>query len=344
MKKIDSERLGQLASMLEYNSQSQIMHEITQFNEAEIYNFSSSSNQSSALHPVVFNMERGMHLQALIDFLKDCPSIQPFDLILANELDVGCSRTGLRDGPREIAQALGMNYVFGLEFIELKDPAYGFHGNAIFSRWPIAWAKVLHLPEQYNWYFDRQQRIGGRCAVLAQLDIIGQPVGVCSIHLENRTTGIGRQIQMRSILDEVSHIFSGIPVVLGGDLNTNTFDGSDTESISQLVDNPDALLKQTAQIEQFEPLLTDCSREGYEWHSAAGHYQPTRRKPLPQGGCLDLPLDWILCKGIYVTDRRIISTLISDCGFAQPGSALAQLEKMELSDHNAVWASLDLQI
>ncbi|MGL6197983.1 MAG: hypothetical protein ACRC3H_03520 [Lachnospiraceae bacterium] len=344
MKKVESGRLKRLASMLEHQSQSQIMQEIAQFDEAEIYNFSDSSKQSCVLHPVVFNVERGMHLQALIDFLKNCPSIQPFDLILANELDVACHRSGLHDVPYEIAQALGMNYVFGLEFIELKDPAEGFHGNAIFSRWPIVWAKVLHLPEQYNWYFDRQQRIGGRCAVLAQLDIHGQPVGVASIHLENRTTGIGRQIQMKSILEEVSHVFNGIPVVLGGDLNTNTFDGRDTKYIRQLADNPDALPKQIRQIEQFEPLLADCSREGYEWRLDAKHYQPTRRKPLPQGGCLWLPLDWILSKGLFVKDRRIVSTLISDCGFAQPDSALAQLQKTELSDHNAVWASLGLQI
>ena len=62
-----------------------------------------------------------------------------------------------------------MQYVFGLEFVELKDAAHGFHGNAIFSRWPILWAEVLRLPEQYNWYYDRQKRIGGRNAVLQSL-------------------------------------------------------------------------------------------------------------------------------------------------------------------------------
>ena len=34
----------------------------------------------------------------------------------------------------------------GLEFVELKDAAHGFHGNAIFSRWPILWAEVLAPP------------------------------------------------------------------------------------------------------------------------------------------------------------------------------------------------------
>lgn len=62
--------------------------------------------------------------------------------------------------PQRSPRALGMQYVFGLEFVELKDAAHGFHGNAIFSRWPILWAEVLRLPEQYNWYYDRQKRIG----------------------------------------------------------------------------------------------------------------------------------------------------------------------------------------
>ena len=36
---------------------------------------------------------------------------------------------------------------------------------------------MLRLPEQYNWYYDRQKRIGGRNAVFAKLDVQGQEVG-----------------------------------------------------------------------------------------------------------------------------------------------------------------------
>ncbi|MFR7893245.1 MAG: hypothetical protein ACLU38_03350 [Dysosmobacter sp.] len=66
-----------------------------------------------------------------------------------------------------------MNYAWGLEFIELvnDENAKGFHGNAVFSRWPIRRAGVIRLPEQYNRYFDRQKRIGGRLAVFAELDV-----------------------------------------------------------------------------------------------------------------------------------------------------------------------------
>ena len=33
---------------------------------------------------------------------------------------------------------------------------------------------MIRLPEQYNWYFDRQRRIGGRLAILAELDAADQ--------------------------------------------------------------------------------------------------------------------------------------------------------------------------
>ena len=126
------------------------------------------------------------------------------DVVLANELDDGCVRSGGRNTARELAERFGWNYAYGLEFIELvngEDPK-GFHGNAVFSRWPIRWAKVVHMPEQYNWYNDRQKRIGGRCAILAKLDVHGREVGVASIHLENRTDGEGRRVQMQAVLDE----------------------------------------------------------------------------------------------------------------------------------------------
>ena len=40
-------------------------------------------------------------------------------MILANELDDGCARSGNKNTARELAQAFGLNYAWGLEFIEL---------------------------------------------------------------------------------------------------------------------------------------------------------------------------------------------------------------------------------
>ena len=343
MNKPDREFVLQQAARLEQESQDAVMHDIAQFAEAEIVKtYAGGVPRTPALHPLVFNMERGVCLAETVDFLTDCPDIQPYDLILANELDFGCARSGERDTTAEIAKTLGMEYVFGLEFIELADAALGCHGNAVFSRWPITWAEVFRLPEQYNWYNDRQKRIGGRNAIFVKLDVGGQEVGAVSIHLENRTDGAGRRVQMKAVLDEVERVFPGIPVVLGGDLNTNTFDGRDKAAIKHLGEHPEELAAAIREADVYEPLLQDCTAAGYDWAQASGDGICTRRKPLPTGGHLDMRLDWLLPRGFTVEDSRVISTLTADCGFAGPDSALARFAQPELSDHNVVRASLAL--
>ena len=263
-------------------------------------------------------------------------------MILANELDDGCVRSGQKDTTRELAERLGMNYVFGLEFIELVngENAKGFHGNAIFSRWPIKQAKIVRLPEQYNWYFDRQRRIGGRLAILAELDVNGRSVGVGTIHLENRTHGPGRQEQLEAILKAADEMFPGMPVALGGDLNTNTFDGRDKDAIQEIAGSPELQRRCLEDVAAWEGCLPAAAEDGYRAVPEAPIL--TRRKPLPGGGHLDLRLDWLLLRGLDPTDSRTISTCRETWPFAVPGSALEAFGGQELSDHNAVWAQCAL--
>ena len=324
MIKLEKEQTDRFADRLKQETQESVMRDIAQFSEADIVDtYAGEMPACAEIHPMVFNMERGVYIDESIEFLKDNPSLQPFDLILANELDFGCARSGEKNTAEEVAKALGLSYVFGLEFIELKDAALGFHGNAVFSRWPIKWAEVFRLPEQYNWYNDRQKRIGGRCAVLAKLDFHGKEIGVASIHLENRTDGEGRRVQMQAVLDEVQRVFAGLPVILGGDLNTNTFDGRDKEYIRHLADNPAELA-------------------GYTWRTASGDGRLTRRKPVGEDNFLAMRLDWIIPRGFTAKSSRVVSTVTADCDFAEEGGALARFAEPELSDHNVVWASLQL--
>ena len=232
-----------------------------------------------------------------------------------------------------------MNAVFGLEFIELVNGAdpKGFHGNAIFSRWPIRRAQVVRLPEQYNWYFDRQRRIGGRLAILAELDVAGTPVGVGTIHLENRTHGPGRQAQLETVLAKADALFPGMPVILGGDLNTNTFDGRDKDAIQAVAGSPELQRRCLEDVASWESCLAAAEKAGYRL--LPDKAVATRRKPLPGGGHLDLRLDWLLVRGLETGESRTISTRREDCGFAPAGSTLAAFTGEELSDHNAVWVS-----
>lgn len=336
---IPNDERQRLGAQLDYTAQAVMMAQISQFSESEIHNTVEPPVETSQnIGIMVFNMERGVHLAELGDFLETCPEVHPYDVILANELDDGCVRSGGKDTTKELAERLGMNYVYGLEFIELvngEDPK-GFHGNAIFSRWPILNAKIVRLPEQYNWYFDRQRRIGGRLAILAELDVNGKHIGVGTIHLENRTDGPGRQAQLEVILKEAEEMFKGMPIVLGGDLNTNTFDGRDKDAIKEISGSETLQRRCLEDVAAWEGCLPAAAAVGYK----AVPEKPilTRRKPLPGGGHLDLRLDWLLLRDTEPVESRTISTSREDCGFALPGSALAQFQGEELSDHNAVWA------
>lgn len=341
MEGIPLEKRKALGALLDTRPQAEVMAQIPQFTTAESGNFAAPPETvSESLGVLMFNMERGVHLEEIEDFLRDCPDVRPLDLILANELDDGCARSGNKHTARELAKAFGWNYAWGLEFIELvnDENKKGFHGNAVFSRWPIRRAGVIRLPEQYNWYFDRQKRIGGRLAVYAELDIGGHPLGAVSIHLENRTHGEGRRVQMEVILKAVEAELPGMPVILGGDLNTNTFDGRAKEDIGNIAGSPELRRRCLEDVFQFEALLPMAAKAGYQ--IVPGEPKLTRRKPLPDGEFLPLRLDWILLKGASASKSRMVSTAREDLTYARPGSALAAFTGPELSDHNAVWTEV----
>ena len=339
MEGIQLEERKALGALLDTQSQESVMARIPQFHTAETDNFvEPPKTVPEALGVLMFNMERGVNLEEIREFLRDCPDIQPFDLILANELDDGCARSGNKNTARELAKAFGLNYAWGLEFIELvnDENEKGFHGNAVFSRWPIRRAGVIRLPEEYNWYFDRQRRIGGRLAVFAELDVGGKPLGAVSIHLENRTHGEGRLHQMKTILEAVRRELPDMPLILGGDLNTNTFDGRDKEDINDVAASPEMRRRCLEDVFDFEPLLPLTAEEGYQ--IVPGEPKLTRRKPMPDGGFLPLRLDWIMVKGVRAKESHMVSTAKEDFTYAAPGSALAAFTGKELSDHNAIWA------
>ena len=339
MIKLEKEQTARFAARLEQETQESVMRDIAQFSEADIVDTWASEPPACAeVHAMVFNMERGVHIDEAIEFLKDNPSLQPFDLILANELDFGTARSGEKNTAEEVAKALGLSYVFGLEFIELKDAALGFHGNAVFSRWPVKWAEVLRLPEQYNWYYDRQKRIGARVAIVCSLDIGGREVGAVSVHLENRADSEGREAQMAVVYDEIKKSFApDTPVMIGGDLNTNTFDGNDIPGFTKLFNDPERLAKHMAAVEKYERVLPQAEENGFSYREFSST-EGTRRKPMPGGKSMLLKLDWLMARGMECVDHGTVSTETKDCTWAEPGSALAKFTGPELSDHNACWA------
>ena len=57
----------------------------------------------------------------LATVLRQSEMLKGADIIVLNELDWGLKRTGYRNVARELADAAGMNYAYGVEFVEV-DP------------------------------------------------------------------------------------------------------------------------------------------------------------------------------------------------------------------------------
>jgi endonuclease/exonuclease/phosphatase family metal-dependent hydrolase len=124
---------------------------------------------------------------ALLHIRKQIELLQNADVVILNEVDLGMGRTEYGDIARELAQALDMNYAYGVEFVEvdklelglahteLEDPDLqaelvkqlevnpdryrGLHGSAILSRYPIRNAHVHRLVTCYDWYGKEKQAI-----------------------------------------------------------------------------------------------------------------------------------------------------------------------------------------
>src|SRR5262250_1631434 len=125
------------------------------------------------LRIVDWNIDRGLQLQAIIDFLASTNA----DILVLQEVDLNARRTRHLNVAEEIARKLQMEYVFGREFEELvqgskASPAY--HGQAILSKWPIANPRLIRFSQQSHfwqprWFLPRmvpfQVRLGGRIAL-----------------------------------------------------------------------------------------------------------------------------------------------------------------------------------
>src|SRR5215467_8846629 len=143
---------------------------------------------------VDWNIDRGTHLPSIVDFLRDCKA----DLIFLQEVDLNAKRTHHLDIAREIARTLQLNFVFGTEFQELtqgsqQSPAY--QGQATLSPWPIKNARLIRFRRQTNfwrphWYLPHiepfQERLGGRIALVANIELGGQTMATYNLHLESK--------------------------------------------------------------------------------------------------------------------------------------------------------------
>lgn len=194
-----------------------------------------------SLRVVNWNIDRGLHLPEITDFLAS----QQADLLTLQEVDLNAKRTHNLNVAEELARNLGMNYVFGCEFEELTQgsrtsPAY--HGQATLSRWRLTNPRVIRFRRQSGfwrprWFLPRtepfQERLGGRIALVTEVDVLGRIFTVYNLHLESRGNDNLRLSQLREVLDDAARNVPRGPALLAGDLNFDISQGQTATLIQQ---------------------------------------------------------------------------------------------------------------
>ncbi|HVF32424.1 MAG TPA: endonuclease/exonuclease/phosphatase family protein, partial [Acidimicrobiales bacterium] len=188
----------------------------------------SPADLSGWVRVAAWNLERGRWPAAMASVLASTGA----DVVLLSEVDVGMARSSNRDVAAEIAAALGMGSVFGVEFLELGlgSPSEaaalapgaandrGLHGNAILGVAPVAGPRVVRIETGGPWTRpgSSEPREGGRMAVVGSVAVDGTAVTVATVHLESESTAPERADQLAVVLRELG---DG-PAIVGGDLNT----------------------------------------------------------------------------------------------------------------------------
>lgn len=191
--------------------------------------YSTNISPSPSASILNWNIDRGQHLKGIVAAMRETHP----DLCIFQEVDLGARRTHGEDVAQELAKTFGMNYTFAAEFRELSQstaegPAY--HGQAILTRLPIRSSRILRFTHQSGFWQPRpwlisslpimQRRVGGRIALVNELDRNGNLLVVYNLHLESRTTEHGRLLQLDEVLADAQKYPAGTSVIVAGDLNT----------------------------------------------------------------------------------------------------------------------------
>jgi endonuclease/exonuclease/phosphatase family metal-dependent hydrolase len=257
---------------------------------------------SFPLTVAAWNLERCYNVEKSAVLLQR----QGAELVLLSEVDNGMARTAQRHTSRDIATELGMNYAFGVEFLELELGAevelafceddfnrHGFHGNALLSKAALQAPVMIRLEPHGHWFTPESpaRRVGTRCAIAAGVMTTEGPLYAVSVHLENRGDAAYREAQVKRLIDAIDELAGDTPVVIGGDLNTGLADGGDFEK---------------------ETLFAHAYGRGFERHGGPLDQTTTRPSRVSRSPRGTWKLDWFLTRGLLVEDSRIVPSVADD--------------------------------
>ena len=186
------------------------------------------------IRATAWNIERGLRLDSIIRVFKEHPVLSQSDVLLLTELDYGMARTDNRFVARELAESLGLNYVFapcyinmnkgsGLEVHTEGENTQALHGNALFSRYPLRNAHSLALPNGKDKMKGNEKRMGRQVAAITDVELPSGTVRMVSLHLDAHSTQRHRHRQMKLVLDHLENLRPQLPALIGGDWNTSTY-------------------------------------------------------------------------------------------------------------------------
>jgi endonuclease/exonuclease/phosphatase family metal-dependent hydrolase len=334
----------------------------------------------SFLRVVQWNIEKGKHVDAIVQRIQSSEVLKWADIVMLNEADLGMNRSGNRHVAREMAERLGMHMAFAPAYIELTkgvdeeiilagENCESLQGNAILSRHPILEACAVPLPASFEPFAFHEKRFGARNCLWARLQLFHGTLWAGSTHLELRNSPQCRAEQMRHILEHLPGR-DNERYLLGGDFNVNSF-GRGTlvrtiASIARLLWIPPSEMKERLLNPEWggEPLFQVLSRRGFAWEGLNSHDETAcaaigaleearflpeailnviRRRIEPYEGYFRFKLDWFFKKNIRPLIGEEKYDDRSGISSVNPG-CLAGINygSDRISDHLPIYADLDL--
>ena len=290
----DDQKQQITASERTASAHDQLLASLPAMTELEVGGEGSLDRLPSGFTVAAWNVERCLFPERSAAHLAPhTPSV-----VLLSEMDKGMARTAQANTTADMARALGMHYAYGVEFFEMdlggptervfcsdEFNTEGWHGNGILSKVPFEKLALFRLDAKGHWFSldinpdadPEQPRVGGRMAVAAILPTEAGLICVVSTHLESNAQAAHRHHQFADLLDRVDAFAPGLPVLIGGDLNTGNHTPPDYDWRGET--------------------LFDMARErGYHWDLTADGIT-TRHSLITPHDTRQMKLDWFCARG-----------------------------------------------
>ncbi len=311
------------------DSHDRLMAQSGLFDSVRVFQAGQRQQASNVLRVAAWNLERCKNVEGAAALLSQAKA----DICLLSEMDLGMARAGNRDTTADLAEALGMNHAFGVEFIELglgdqreqadhvgQQNSAGLHGNAVLTGLPSDRAAILPLDAGGAWFNDAggndQRRIGGRMAIAQRL-ALPQPLWVVAVHYESRRGPEDRAQETRILLDHITALCGDDRVLIGGDFNCKEVTLSGLRG-TDVLERPGSA----------EPMFDLFAEAGFDWRSCNTTQATTRSHPWTPPEKSPHKIDWFFARGLTCRNPAVAEAVAAD--------------GTNLSDHEAIFIEIAL--